>query len=192
MNQTFEGGKWIATFVAVVVIVAASLGSYSLGVQSGMRNPVTASTTVVETTTAISITTLSDFSYLAAGPGCYTPALENENGSGVSICFGTRPNAVEFACRAAAASPTGCTMRVYYQGAVNKSYLVTVWYPWINSTLFESHPMLAYFDAKIKLTVFNSTGILYMNGFLIGPSSFVVGLPPSPPPQPVGIQTPQG
>ncbi len=108
------------------------------------------STTVVQSTTTTTAVVRSTVTLSTATTTTFVPwygldYLGNQSGCAVSTdppttwypvpCFGPNSDEVIFNCSAAAASPQGCTQRVNLNGSSGQYFVLTIWYPYTNSTL---------------------------------------------------------
>ncbi len=147
-------GTTSTALVVVIVLLAAVLGYVSLGSHL-ITHTVTATST--QTTTVVSqrnytfvstqtqtIPSLQNYTttiteilirsssvpwnssyYLSTNPGCSGPSY--------GPCFS--PNlseAVVFKCASTAATPQGCTKQVNSSETAPRSYVMTIWYPYVN------------------------------------------------------------
>lgn len=196
--------------MTVVVIVVASLGAFALGagpssgsmlsttsstrsVQTTSTGTRSVSTTVTTATSERNATSLVDFIY--SGSFCSQGRLAPPSAGNISwatyICQGgNRSSALVLNCAAAAATPEGCAQTVTYQGSAHQQYVITVWYPFNNTTVSSDG-----YNAKVDLRAACENGILvtgscvytqYMTIQSLNSTAFVVGYVPGTI-NPVGI-----
>ncbi len=167
-------------FAATIIVTVVALGAYTLGTPLGTptdRNTNSAGmltmTTVRSTTSSVNF--LYGLMYLTADSGCFSGPSPAGPWS-PSPCFGPRSDAVVFNCMKAAATSQGCTQRVYYKGNASESYVVTVWYPYFNSTANSEgyNCKLAFYPETVH------TGYAYCMS--VNSTSFLVAQPSPPPP----------
>ena len=122
--------KWsdgIIGFVVIVVMIVASLGSFSLG---SARTIVHTTTLYSETNSTVTITQSSPSSRLSTyyvSSGCPQNSL-------ICTSFENRSQALIFNCLAAASSLSGCDVTVNYSNyTTSRNYSITVWYPITNA-----------------------------------------------------------
>ncbi len=175
---TFTANKTTLGFLAGVVVVALTLGAFTMAMpSSGGRSatstsPFTTNHNGTISTTSTFNSSLYGYMYLTADSGCYSSPGPAGPWS-PSPCLGPRSDAVVFNCLGAAATSQGCTQRFYFKGNPNASFAATVWFPFYNSTASSG-------GYNCRLNLFSHYS--YEDCMTINSTAFIVGQPRPPPP----------
>ncbi len=123
----------------LIIVVAGTSAIVTLSLESHFIGPVT----VTETRTInLSNMPFNTSVYLTSDVGsCRGPA-------GYAPCFGGALNQAElFNCTSAAALSSGCTQRVVSSSNPQKSYQITIWYPYLGHSNESSSANCIYTDS---------------------------------------------
>ena len=117
-------GSHQAVFVIVLLIVAVGVGVVAIETPSSSGPHTTATTVVVTSSSTTTETITIATEYLSNH--CVAPGGATYVGPCYSTSIG---DAAVFNCAAAAATPEGCTQRVFINGSSTASFVVRVNYP---------------------------------------------------------------
>lgn len=200
--MTFRFAPERANFVysAIAIVVILALGAYglfqptrgniSIDAHSNTANSTTATVrTIVEKTFMNSTLASAKYAfapygldYLSFEPGCQLG--NSESGPWYPApCAGTLSTAVVFDCATAARSQSGCTQRVYLNGTLGESYVMTVWYnPALGNSKFGYNSGLSWINCEFSVPSPAGSSLSYAYYIALNSTSFLVGRPiPTPP-----------
>ena len=184
-----ERANVVYSVTAVVVIL--TLGAYGL-VQPANGNIAidTHSNTVNNTTATLRTTfvnsTLASAKYAFAPYGLlyvsFAPGVQAANSTSgpwvPSMGFGLLSEAVVFDCAMAARSSSGCTQRVFLNGTLGESYVVTVWYnATMGNSTFGHNSGLSWINCKFSVHPPAGPSLYYAYYIALNSTSFLVGTP---------------
>ncbi len=186
MFEGSHGARAAIGFAAVVIVVTASIGVYTLNAAT-LQNASSAGLTTnsvgtssfsqADGSTSTSVTSSYTFrwglDYMTADPGCST-----EHGGGPWVpapCWGS--DAYTFNCLAEAATPQGCAETVQIKGTAGGNYSVVIWYPYVNSS-----SGIVWENCRFYLLPPAGPGYTYAYCVSVNSTSFLVGQPSPPPP----------